>query len=180
MFKSDLKNREDNELWDIYDRDRNITGKIKQRKEKLLYGEYHLVVHICVFNSDKKLLVQKRQPWKKWPCMWDLSAGGSALSGEDSRTAAIREVREELGIDMDELLFDKTPEFSMFCQNAFDDVWIVEKDISDDDFKIQKEEVSEVKWIDICEYMNMVESGDAVPHIYVKFISDLYEKLKKR
>ena len=52
------------EHWDIYNADRIPTGKTIERDTPLQKGEYHLVVHVCIFNSDGELLIQKRQPWK--------------------------------------------------------------------------------------------------------------------
>ena len=92
------------ELWDIYDIDRVRTGRVAQRGKPaseggLGEGEYHLVVHICVFNGRGQLLLQQRQKDKEgYPNLWDVSAAGSALAGENSAAAASRELREELGL----------------------------------------------------------------------------------
>ncbi|CCQ19681.1 Uncharacterized Nudix hydrolase lmo0368 [Listeria monocytogenes N53-1] len=62
---------------------RELTGKTHIRGEKLAPGELHLVVHVCIFNENGQLLIQKRQKDKEgWPNYWDLSAAGSALKGE--------------------------------------------------------------------------------------------------
>lgn len=53
------------ELWDLYDINRNKIGKTIQRGELLSPGEYHLVVHVCLFNSQGEMLIQQRQPFKK-------------------------------------------------------------------------------------------------------------------
>ena len=86
------------ELWDVFDINRQPTGKTHKRGEPFSEGEFHQVIHICIFNSKGNLLIQKRQPWKKeWSGMWDLSVAGSAIAGEDPRKAAEREALEELG-----------------------------------------------------------------------------------
>ena len=70
------------ELWDIYDIDRVRTGRVAQRGKPaseggLGEGEYHLVVHICVFNGRGQLLLQQRQKDKEgYPNLWDVSAAG--------------------------------------------------------------------------------------------------------
>ena len=87
------------ELWDLYDRDRQLLGRTMARGEKQPEGTCHLVVHICLFNSRGEMLIQQRQSFKSgWSNFWDLTVGGSAVAGESSRTAAEREVREELGL----------------------------------------------------------------------------------
>lgn len=71
------------ELWDVYDINRNKTNKTMVRGESFAKGNYHLVVHVCVFNSKGEMLIQQRQPFKEgWPNMWDITVGGSATKGD--------------------------------------------------------------------------------------------------
>ena len=87
------------EQFDLYTKDRLPLNQTMNRGEPTPDGCYRLVVHVCIFNSSGEMLIQQRQPFKKgWSDMWDLSCGGSVVSGEDSRTAAEREVAEELGV----------------------------------------------------------------------------------
>ena len=56
------------EMLDLYDDERMLTGKVVERGNKCSKGENRLVVHICIFNSNGEMLIQKRQPSKKaWP-----------------------------------------------------------------------------------------------------------------
>jgi len=88
------------ELWDIYDADRNKTGRTMERGP-VPEGDYHLVVHVCIFNSKGEMLIQQRQSYKEgWPNLWDISVGGSAVKGDSSQSAAEREVKEELGLNI--------------------------------------------------------------------------------
>jgi isopentenyldiphosphate isomerase len=58
------------ELWDVYDINRNKANKTMVRGEPFEIGNYHLVIHVCIFNSDNKMLIQQRQPFKEgWPNM---------------------------------------------------------------------------------------------------------------
>ena len=66
----------------------------------------HRVVHVLVFNLQGLLLLQKRSRNKDTaPGKWDTSVGGHVNIGEDIRSAALRELREELGIEGCTLLF---------------------------------------------------------------------------
>ena len=56
--------------------------------------------------------------------MWDLTAGGSALQGENSRQAAEREVFEEIGLKLD--LSDVRADFSIGFDEGFDDYYLLE------------------------------------------------------
>ena len=113
------------EYWDIYDENRNKTGRIHRRGDEMQSGDYHLVIHVCIFNSKNELLIQRRHPDKiGWPGIWDISAAGSALQDEDSRMAAIREVKEELGIEIN--LDGLRPHFTINFDQGFDDYWFIE------------------------------------------------------
>lgn len=90
------------ELWDVYDRDRKKTGKVMERGTPSEDEAYHLVVHVCLFNSKDEMLIQQRQPFKAgWPNMWDVTVGGSAITGDSSQNAAERELFEEIGYTID-------------------------------------------------------------------------------
>ncbi|WP_300383708.1 NUDIX domain-containing protein [Clostridium sp.] len=169
-----MKNTADNinEIWDVYDIDRNITGKFHHRGDELKEGEYRLVVHICIFNSKNQLLIQKRQSNKKvFPGMWDLSAGGAALAGENGRMAIMREAKEELGIDID--LNNKMPRFTLNFDDGFDDYFMINKEINIEDITIQEEEVSEVKLVSKEELIKMRNEGLMIPYFFLNQIFEL-------
>ena len=113
------------ERWDIYDKDRVETGQTMGRGEDFADNAYHLVVHVCIFNPRGEMLIQQRQPFKEgWPNMCDVSAGGSAISGETSSVAASREVFEEIGYQVD--LSDERPFLTINFDVGFDDYYILE------------------------------------------------------
>lgn len=151
------------ERFDIYDENRNLTGRTKGRGEKLEEGEFRLVVHVVIFNSKGEMLIQQRQPFKKsWPNFWDLSVGGCAISGETSKQTAQRELFEELGIDLD---FSKLrPKVTFNFDEAFNDVFIIEKDIDLNDLNLQYEEVQTAKWATEEEVLSLIEEGAFIPY----------------
>ena len=90
------------ELWDLYTRDRIPTGEKHERGKPLPADHYHMVVHVVIFNPRGEMLIQQRQPFKQgWPNLWDVTVGGSAIAGDNSRTAAERETLEEIGLAID-------------------------------------------------------------------------------
>ena len=93
------------ELVDVYDLRRRRTGKVLLREDvfkNLADDERILLVHTCVFNSDGRMLIQRRQKTKEhYPGCWDVSAGGFVLAGEKSLDAAVREIKEELAADIE-------------------------------------------------------------------------------
>jgi isopentenyl-diphosphate delta-isomerase type 1 len=59
----------------------------------------HRVVHVLLFDQQGRLLLQKRSASKDTaPGAWDTSVGGHVNIGEDIHTAALREMKEELGV----------------------------------------------------------------------------------
>lgn len=89
------------ELWDIYDKDKQPTGRTMKRNDWCLKeGEYHLTVLGVVMRPDGRFLITKRAPDKAWaPGWWEVS-GGAAMAGETSADAIIREIKEETGLDV--------------------------------------------------------------------------------
>ncbi len=160
-----IQNHSD-ELWDIYTKDRAATGEMHQRRNRMKAGEYHIVVHICIFNHKNQLLIQQRQPFKKgWPNMWDLSVGGSALAGESSSEAAARETAEELGIHID--FSEMRPHFTINFAEGFDDYFIVEQEIDLSTLILQQEEVRQVRWAGKEDVLRMQEEGTMVPYWFL-------------
>ncbi len=87
------------ELWDAYSKGfEKIEGMTLVRSEPIPEGVYHLVCDILVKHTDGTYLLMKRAKDKLFGGMWEASAGGSALSGEDPLNCAKRELFEETGI----------------------------------------------------------------------------------
>jgi 8-oxo-dGTP pyrophosphatase MutT (NUDIX family) len=89
------------ELWDIYDKDKNRTGRTMERNNfNLEDGEYHLTVLGVIARPDGRFLITKRVMTKAWaPGWWEVS-GGAAQAGEESADAVKREIFEETGLDV--------------------------------------------------------------------------------
>ena len=110
------------ELWDLYDRDLRPTGETHERGKPLPEDRYHMVVHVIIFSTDGRMLIQQRQPFKEgWPNLWDVTVGGSAIAGDTSCTAATRELQEELGLTAD-LTFER-PKLTIHFSVGFDDIY---------------------------------------------------------
>ena len=166
------------EYWDIYDIDRKPTGRRVQRSLRTLHpGEYRLVVHICIFSADGRMLIQRRQPFKEtYPGMWDLSVGGSAVSGENSREAAHRELKEELGISHD--FSGVLPHLTVNFTDGFDDIYLFTEDVEPSLLTLQKEEVEAVRYASLEEILRMIDEGSFIR--YQKgLITALFEMREK-
>lgn len=165
------------ELRDIYDKDRNKTGRTIERGSNLSSNDYHMIVHVCIFNSKGEMLIQQRQPFKKgWPDMWDVTVGGSAIAGESSQSAAERETLEEIGCELD--LKEVRPHLTINFERGFDDFYLVEKNIEINKLQLQDEEVKQVKWASKNEIIKMLEKGEFIPY-YQNLIELLFEMRKR-
>jgi isopentenyldiphosphate isomerase len=161
------------ELWDVYDKYRQKTGRTHERGNPMNEGDYHLVVHVWIVNDKGEFLIQKRQPWKTgWPNMWDGSAAGSAILGDSSEAAAIRETKEELGVDLDvskgEVLF------TIKSSSSFEDIWLIRQNVDISDLKLQYEEVADAKWATLEEIKLMMQAGE---FISLDYYDDLFEMI---
>ena len=99
------------EKWDLYTKYREKTGREHVRGDKIPEGFYHLVVHIWIRNCKGEYLISQRSANRPTsPLMWEC-VGGSVLMGESSIDGALREVKEEVGLDLEpetgKILFTK-------------------------------------------------------------------------
>ena len=151
------------ELVDLYDENREPLGRVAERHAKKAPGEYRMVVHVCIFNGLGQMLIQQRSPEKTiWPELWDVSIGGGVDAGETSRQGAVREVGEELGYDLD--LIGLRPAVTVNFEGGFDDFFVVTRDLDLGDLRLQKEEVSDVRWATLEETLAMLENGQFIPY----------------
>ncbi len=154
------------EYFDILDEKGNKTGKTKLRSEVHRDGDWHKAVHIWIINNNCDILLQRRCAMKDSnPNMLDISSAGHLSAGDDSITGAIRELKEELNIDIkpEDLQFIKTLKRSSrytetFINNEFDDLYIVRTDKKIEDMKFQEEEISEIMYVPYKKFKEMVKN----------------------
>ncbi len=157
------------ELWDIYDINKQKTGKTGERgKYEFKSGEYHIVVTALIINSKKEILISKRAATKKThPLKWECN-GGSILAGETSLEGMIREIKEELGIELlsKDAIFLKTIRRDKLPPD-FKDIWIFYRDVNIEDIKFTDEESVEAKWVTIEEFLQMKKDDKVVKTIEI-------------
>ena len=145
------------EIWDLYNAKKQPTGRTMRRGDEIPSGLYHLAVHIWPVNSKGELLVQRRSSTVQWkPNLWAVT-GGSAVAGEDSLTAAIRELEEELGYHAEAVQMREIA--CLRRTNSFCSVYTIRIDQPAQSFSLQKEEVSEIRWCSPARVSRMVSEG---------------------
>lgn len=146
---------------DLYDINRQLTGEVSERRH-CPADRYRLFVHVCIFDENGRMLIQKRASTLSIrPSLWDFSAGGAVSAGETSQIAAEREVREEVGLKLD--ISDHRPVMTMNFIVGFDDFYTIEVDSECLEFALQEGEVEAVKWADADEICAMIDEGTFIP-----------------
>ena len=163
------------ELWDVYDAERRLTGRLHRRGDMLEGEDYHLVVHAWVRRSDGRFLLTRRAANKGWPNMWECT-GGSAVAGDDSLTAALRELREETGLAI-------PPErgsvvYSYRKDHYFCDVWLFQYDFRPEEIRLLENETCGAVCATADEILQMRREGLLVPYGYMEDFTRLMQEQK--
>lgn len=152
------------ELWDIYDSNKQKTGRTMKRNDWCLKdGEYHLTVLGVIARPDGKFLITKRVMTKSWaPGWWEVS-GGAAMAGETSKEAVMREVLEETGLDVSNAeggyLFSYKRENPGEGDNYFVDIYRFIMDFNESDLHLQETETAGYKLATPDEIAALAEQG---------------------
>ena len=91
------------EVFDVVNERDEVIGQAP-RAEVHRRGLRHRAVHVLVFNAAGSVFLQKRSMTKdRQPGLWDSSASGHVDAGEDYDACAVRELREEIGLELKEV-----------------------------------------------------------------------------
>ncbi|WP_299667664.1 NUDIX domain-containing protein [uncultured Polaribacter sp.] len=145
------------ELIDILTPEGKPTGKTAFKSEAHQNGWFHATVHIWLFTSDEKILLQKRALSKKvFPGLWDISVAGHIGAGEETLASAIREVSEEIGLNLKEKdlikIGTRTHQVSHangIQDNEFHHVFIAELKVPIEKLTMQTKEVAGLQLFDL-------------------------------
>ena len=146
---------------------RRKTDKIVDRYSyKKREDEFDLSVQIWIINNKNEILLTKRTNKKTFPNLWECTEG-VVQSNETSLKAAIREVKEEIGIEILPSSIYKMEIDSKTENPKFTDVKLNE-------IILDKEECCDVKIVDEQEYNKIIENKEIVPHL--SYFFDVYRK----
>lgn len=159
------------EVWDLYTKYREKTGKEHIRGEKIPEGCYHLAVHVWIRNNKGEYLISQRSADRPtFPLMWEC-VGGSVIKGESSIEGAIREIKEEVGLDLEQeagkLLFSKIRgtdvRYECKAYNDIMDVWLFNYSGEVQLEAATTNEVADCKWMTVSEIRKLYEEKKLVP-----------------
>jgi isopentenyldiphosphate isomerase len=163
------------ELIDILDAQGNKTGRVKLKAEVHRDGDWHRAVHVWFLGPGDQVLMQRRSKHKENnPGKWDVSVAGHLSAGEESVQAALREIKEEIGLILapDALSYQFTVTEEQILNNGryidreFHDVYFARKEVDLAALSFNDGEVDEVRHIALRDLQRWVEEGgaDLVPH----------------
>lgn len=160
------------ELLSVVDENDRVIGQ-KGRGEIHRLGLRHRSVHLLIFNQAGDVLLQKRSMQKdNCPGYWDSSVAGHVEAGESYGQCLMREVTEELGIELSQLpgkickLSPNKNNGMEFCQ-AY-------QAVHEGPFSPEKSEIDELCWFsqnEICEWLE--QGGEALTHSVRVIIAQL-------
>lgn len=159
------------EVWDAYNKEfEKIEGMTLIRGEAIPDGFYHLVSDIIVKHVDGTYLLMQRDIRKNFGGMWEATAGGSALKGEGALACAIRELREETGIESEALT-----EVGRVVNDHNHTIYVEFLCVTDcekERVTLQEGETSAFKWVAKDELTSM-KKNELVTERMQRFVDDL-------
>ena len=171
------------EYWDVYDENRNKTGALHRRGDPFGPGERHLGVEIWTLDGQGRVLLTRRDLRKRFGGLWECP-GGSALVGEDSRTAVRRELREETGLHAETLYpvgSRRDDKYQMF----HDSYAFFPDHLSLDEIVLQPGETCGARLVSFSEMEEMIRRGEVALPVANRFrdfrdqLLSLYRQIRK-
>jgi isopentenyldiphosphate isomerase len=156
---------------------RAIPGKTCSREDAFRVPILHGASHVWIWrnrNGVIEILVQKRSANKRtWPNCYDISAAGHIDPGEDAITAALRETREEIGLELVATDLHFVASYNSYQVSPLSDIeheirfvylYELRHERDDDSFKLQADEVAGVAWIDFDSFVAECGTAAYVSH----------------
>ena len=162
---------------DIYDENRNLTGRRHLRGTPWKPGEYGLVVCVWVYDGQGKLLLTRRAPEKSFAGTWEHS-GGAARAGESSLRAIVRELEEETGIRAEAGEFELLT--TVRDKNAFYDHYCLKRDVPLEQIVLQPGETDGVQWATFEQVHELIRQKQICDIIAQQFLHEEAELLKRQ
>lgn len=168
------------ELWDILDKNGNVTGRVHERGKPMNKGEFHLEVYVWIENDNGEYLISQRSLNKTFPNMWECT-GGNAVVGDDSLTTALKEAKEELGIILEpqngRMIKHHLPCSDVEC-HGLADVWLFRQNVDISTIILAPDETCNAMWASRDEINRMIDEGTFTTWEQYTYIDELFEEIK--
>jgi isopentenyl-diphosphate delta-isomerase len=154
------------EYIDIVTKEGLPTGKSALKSEIHLKGYFHNTAHVWLYTKQGEILLAQRADSKSiCPLLWDVSVAGHVDASETIEHAAIREVKEEIGLDLIENNLHKIGVSECFqsypngiVDNEFHHTFISELNVEIKDLSLDENEVEDVKLVNLHEFQNLIDN----------------------
>jgi isopentenyldiphosphate isomerase len=163
------------ELWQLYsEQGESLEGKGAPKDVVFSKGLLHGAAHVWIWRdgiAGPEVLLQKRSATKRtWPSCYDISAAGHIDLGEEPLTAALREAKEEINLNIDQedlhlisVVRANMPAGNDATENEFE--WVYLLKLRDDAvLALQESEVASVAWVPLKEFETACLTETYVPH----------------
>lgn len=168
------------EMLDVVDKQGNPTGETVGRERAHREGILHRTSHVWILRMHRgrrQILLQKRCKTKdSHPGCYDISSAGHIPAGMGFLESAVRELKEELGVEAreEELIYCGTRQIDWegafygnpFLDHQISNVYVLVRDLEEKDFALQESEIESVMWMDFEDCMEAVKKN-AIPHCIV-------------
>lgn len=182
ILRKAVLNGKELELFDVLDEKGNRTGVVQERGVCHREGDPHHAVHMWIVreaDGRRQVLLQKRSKDKDSnPGCYDISSAGHMSAGEEPLPSAVREIGEELGLSIrpEELeyaglfcgCFDKEFYGLPFHDREFSYVYVLRRDVREEELHLQESEVESVRWMDFEECLQAVRQNTIEHCIYTE------------
>ena len=165
------------ELNDIYDENRNLTGRLHRRGTHWEDGEYGLVACVWVYDGMGHVLLTRRARGKSYAGTWE-NSGGAARAGESSLRAIVRELEEETGIRAEAGEFELLT--TVRDKNAFYDHYCLKRDVPLEQIVLQPGETDGVQWATFEQVHELIRQKQICDIIAQQFLHEEPELLKRQ
>lgn len=181
------------EIFDVVDEKGEPTGETVEREIAHRDGIRHRTAHLWLVrkkNGVMQVLLQKRSDNKdSHPGCYDRSSAGHIPAGMGYEESAIRELKEEIGVDAKvtdlhyigtrQVVFEEIFHGKIFKENQITKVYMIWKDIDVSDLVLQEEEVSAAIWMDLDECIEKM-TKNIIPHsVHPEELTMLYQFLMR-
>lgn len=179
------------ELLDILDAKGNPIKSTALKSKAHRFGLFHATVHIWLYTKTGRLLLQLRAKSKAtYPLLWDVSVAGHIGAGEASETAAVREIKEELGLTIAPKSLKKIGVFKStqthhdtLIDNEFHHTFICELTTPLGQLIKQESEVADLKLLPLADFEQEIKTVQFarhyVPHAYT-YYQTIIEAIKAK
>lgn len=151
------------EYWDLYDKEGQLVSQKHPSSEQIPDGLYHLVVTLLIQHVNGPILLTQRSHAKKiFPGKWEATISGRVQVGEDYVAGIQRELKEELGWQLNDIELINSvvdEQFQIIIYNLYARV-----DVPHDPIVFNEAEISDYRWGSVEEMLLLIRQETIIEY----------------